>query len=163
ALHMLAEAIFWFWPPVWWLGTRLIAEREKACDEAVLQSGSDPQVYAESILKVCKHYIASPLVCAAGVSGADLKQRMEDIMRNNVIARLDIPKKALLAIVGGCALLAPMVAGLLTPQSASSAPVQRVARAPVSNLSDAAGSAIGISLPKGAHILESRTFGPDRL
>lgn len=36
ALHMLVETIFWFWPPVWWLGTRLIAEREKACDEAVL-------------------------------------------------------------------------------------------------------------------------------
>jgi beta-lactamase regulating signal transducer with metallopeptidase domain len=57
ALHMLVEAIFWFWPPVWWLGARLIAERERACDEAVLAAGNEPQTYAESILKVCKHYV----------------------------------------------------------------------------------------------------------
>ena len=36
ALHMAVEAIFWFHPVVWWLGTRLIEERERACDEAVL-------------------------------------------------------------------------------------------------------------------------------
>ena len=37
AIHMAIEAIFWFFPPVWWLEKRLIAERERACDEAVLR------------------------------------------------------------------------------------------------------------------------------
>jgi beta-lactamase regulating signal transducer with metallopeptidase domain len=27
AVHMLVEALFWFWPPVWLIGARLIAER----------------------------------------------------------------------------------------------------------------------------------------
>jgi bla regulator protein blaR1 len=51
AIHMLVEAIFWFHPLVWWLGVRLIDERERACDEEVLQAGRQAKVYAGSILK----------------------------------------------------------------------------------------------------------------
>ncbi|MBW8749583.1 MAG: M56 family metallopeptidase, partial [Acidobacteria bacterium] len=47
AVHMLVEALFWFFPLVWWLGARLNAERERACDESVLAAGNDPQMYAE--------------------------------------------------------------------------------------------------------------------
>jgi len=45
----------------------------------VLAAGQAPEVYAESILKVCKLYVHSPLACVAGVSGSDLKQRIEEI------------------------------------------------------------------------------------
>src|SRR5215469_9860213 len=54
AIHMVVEAIFWFHPLVWWLGARLVEEREQACDEGVLAAGSQRQVYAESILKTCE-------------------------------------------------------------------------------------------------------------
>jgi hypothetical protein len=47
ALHMLVETLFWFHPLVWWLGGKLVVERERACDEAVIQFGSDRHVYAE--------------------------------------------------------------------------------------------------------------------
>ena len=40
ALHMIVEALFWFHPLVWWLGTRLVDESERACDEEVLRLGS---------------------------------------------------------------------------------------------------------------------------
>ena len=43
ALHMVVEAIFWFHPAVWWIESRLVDERERACDEAVLQSGYRPR------------------------------------------------------------------------------------------------------------------------
>ena len=49
AIHMTAEALFWFHPAVWWIKSRLLEERERACDEAVLQSGNDAPLYAESI------------------------------------------------------------------------------------------------------------------
>src|SRR5262249_39720639 len=71
ALHMLVESIFWFHPLVWWLGARLVEERERACDEEVVRLGNEPQVYAEGILHVCKTYIESPIACAAGVTGAN--------------------------------------------------------------------------------------------
>src|SRR6185312_6052888 len=40
-LHMLVESLFWFHPLVWWMGARLIDERERACDEDVLALGSE--------------------------------------------------------------------------------------------------------------------------
>ena len=52
AMRMLVEAMFWFHPLVWWMGARLVEERERACDEEVLRKGSDPRTYAEGILKV---------------------------------------------------------------------------------------------------------------
>jgi TonB family protein len=113
ALHMLAEAIFWFWPPVWWLGARLVAERERACDEAVLAAGNDPETYAGSILKVCQHYVQLPLACAAGVAGANLNHRMETIMENRMLVRLNGMKKGLLAAAATVLVAVPLAAGLL--------------------------------------------------
>src|SRR6185312_10346697 len=40
AIHMLVESLFWFHPLIWWLGRRLMTERERACDEAVLAAGN---------------------------------------------------------------------------------------------------------------------------
>ncbi len=57
AIHMLVEAIFWFHPLVWWIGSKLVEERERACDEDVVRRGSDPEVYAES------HSEDLPILC----------------------------------------------------------------------------------------------------
>ena len=46
ALHMVVEAIFWFHPLVWWVGSRLVEERELACDEEVLRMGCEPADYS---------------------------------------------------------------------------------------------------------------------
>lgn len=73
AIHMAVEAVFWFHPLVWWIGARLAEERECACDEEVLRLGSEPGVYAESILKTCQFYLESPLTCVSGITGLDLK------------------------------------------------------------------------------------------
>ena len=75
-MHMVVEAVFWFHPLVWWLGGRLIEERERACDEEVLGTGSKPEAYAEGILKICELYLQSPLKSVAGVTGANLKKRV---------------------------------------------------------------------------------------
>jgi hypothetical protein len=112
------EASFWFYPLVWWLGARLIAEREHACDESVLASGRDPQVYAEGILKVCRLYIQSPLTCASGVSGADLKKRVEAIMTNRPATRLNLAKKSLLAAFAAVSVAFSVLVGLMGPHHA---------------------------------------------
>ena len=62
----------------------LVEERERACDEGVLSLGSEPHVYAEAILNVCKLYVESPLVCVSGVTGANLKGRIEGIMTQRI-------------------------------------------------------------------------------
>jgi len=113
AVHMFIEAVYWFHPLVWWLRTRLVEERERACDEEVVRLGSEPRAYAEGILKVCEFYLESPTVCVAGVTGANLKQRIEAIMARRVSRKLDFAKKALLAVAGIAAVAGPVAIGLL--------------------------------------------------
>jgi uncharacterized protein (TIGR03435 family) len=114
ALHMVVEALFWFHPLVWWIGARLVEERERACDEDVLQSGGEPRVYAEAILGVCKYYLESPLVCVSGISGSDLKKRVGAILSRRVARNLTLTRKLVLAAAGGAALAAPIAIGLLS-------------------------------------------------
>ena len=113
AVHMFVEAVIWFYPLVWWLGTMLNSERERACDETVLASGTEPEVYVDSIVKVCQFTVSSPLACASGVSGANLKNRMETIMKNQGIRRLNGVKKTLLASSAAAAIIIPLLAGVI--------------------------------------------------
>jgi uncharacterized protein (TIGR03435 family) len=114
AVHMAVEALFWFHPLVWWLETRLVDERERACDEEVVRWGHEPSVYAESILKTCAFYAESPLTCVAGVTGADLKKRIEAIMRNQDREVLGAWRTLLLAAAGIAAVAAPIAIGMLS-------------------------------------------------
>ncbi len=117
SLHMLVAVLFWFHPLVWWLGWRMVIERERACDEEVIQSGTARQVYADAILKVCRFYLEPPLLCAAGVSGGTLRQRIEDIMTNQVGMGLHFAKRCLLSAAAAAAIAGPVALVLaLGPQ-----------------------------------------------
>ena len=113
AVHMFVEAIFWFYPLVWWLGAMLNRERERACDETVLASGTEPEVYVDSIVKVCQFTVNSPLACVSGVSGANLRNRVEAIMKNQGILRLNGVKRSLLASSAAAAIIIPLFAGVI--------------------------------------------------
>lgn len=117
AIHMGVEALFWFHPLVWWLGARLMEERERACDEEVLLMGSEPAVYAEGILKICELYLESSMPCVSGVTGANLRKRIEEIMSNRTGVNLSSAKKAFLAIVGISAVAVPTIIGVMNAPS----------------------------------------------
>ncbi len=124
AMHMVVEAIFWFHPLVWWMGSRLVEERERACDEEVLRLGNPPQIYAEGILKTCEFCMASPLACVSGVTGGDLKQRIVRIMTHGSADNLGFFKKLLLVAIGMGAVAAPIVAGLIKAPAAAAQSAQ---------------------------------------
>ena len=127
AVHMVVEAVFWFHPLVWWIGARLVEERERACDEAVVRAGHDGRTYAEGILNVCERYVASALKCAAGISGADLKRRVVEIARNRVMSELPIQKKALLGAFALATLIVPIIFGAAAQNGADPIPIVRIA------------------------------------
>jgi bla regulator protein blaR1 len=118
-VHMLVEALFWFHPFVWWIGGRLVEDRERACDEAVVESGRERRVYAESILKVCEFCVESPLPCVPGVSGADLKLRVAQIMSHRAVRPIGAGRKLLLVAACCLAIAAPMVSGVLRGQKSA--------------------------------------------
>jgi len=117
ALHMCVETIFWFHPLVWWIGARLMAERERDCDEAVLMQGSRPGEYARGIVQVCESYIESPLACASGISGSDLKKRIREIMTWHGSLPVTLRAKAMLAVGALAALSLPFALGILRAQT----------------------------------------------
>jgi uncharacterized protein (TIGR03435 family) len=133
ALHMAVETVFWFHPLIWWMGARLVEERERTCDEEVLSQGNQPDVYADAILNVCKLYTESPLACVSGVSGAGIRRRIEAIMLNRRLPELNRAKKFLLAGAGAAALTGPILVGLLisvgnVPEIQAQAPSPQVSR-----------------------------------
>ena len=113
AVQMTIETLFWFHPLVWWMGRRMVEERERACDEEVLRQGCEPRVYAEGILTICKLYTESRLACVSGVSGWNLNRRIEAIMRRRASARLDFGRKAALALAGIAVVAAPFGIGMM--------------------------------------------------
>jgi len=113
ALHTLVFAIFWFHPAVWLIKARLLDERELACDEDVVSSGKDPQLYAESILNVCKFYLEAPTSSMAGVTGGELKRRITRIMSQKIHTRLSGYRAVMVVLLGLAILSLPFAAGMI--------------------------------------------------
>jgi uncharacterized protein (TIGR03435 family) len=125
AAHTLVQALCWFHPLVWWIGARLVDEREQACDEEVIRLGSQPEIYAESILTTVRMCVESPLICVSGVAGADLKRRIETIMRNPISVDLSSTWKLALMTAVLSAVAGPIAIGGLS--GASRAPSAQAA------------------------------------
>jgi bla regulator protein blaR1 len=111
-MQMLVEAIFWFHPFVWWIERKMVEERERACDEAVVQSGSRAEIYADSLLKVSRFCAELPLPCVSGITGADLSKRIRSIMLPR-FTDLGMGKRLLLAAFAISVVAAPVSFGLM--------------------------------------------------
>jgi bla regulator protein blaR1 len=112
AIHMLVEIVFWFHPMVWWIESRMLKERERACDEAVVQLAGRPEVYAEGLLKACRFCAEPPLICMSGITGADLRDRIIRIMTEHLVQKMDLSRKLLLGGVAFASLAIPVALGL---------------------------------------------------
>jgi bla regulator protein blaR1 len=124
ALHMLVQTIFWFHPIAWWLQRRLLEERERACDEAVIRLGSAPEVYAESVLRACRFSVGSPGTFASGISGSDLAQRVRRIVSGRPVPCLARTHKMLLIGLTAFAFLGPILFGFVDAPRVSAALLQ---------------------------------------
>jgi len=111
-LHRLVETLFWFHPWVWFIGRRLVEERERACDEAVLARGHDAGEYAGGILAVCRHCTSRAPYVMAAASG-DLASRVRHILADATPVSVGF-LKAFALTAGALALAAvPLIAGAL--------------------------------------------------
>jgi uncharacterized protein (TIGR03435 family) len=121
---MTVQCMFWFHPLVWWLGARLVDLREQSCDEQVVLAGSEPSVYATSILKTCRFCLESPLACVAGATSSNLAARIDTIMRAAAPDDVRAWQRGLMVAAAAAVVAGPVLVGLLTP-----APLQAQARA----------------------------------
>ena len=115
------ECVFWFNPAVWLVGRRMLAERERACDERVLEAGAARGAYAAGILKVVRFCSGWRVAGVSGAaSGSNLRRRIEMIMRGeNLGSRGRAWQRALVACVGAAALLLTAGAGFFSGSRAA--------------------------------------------
>ena len=130
AIHMVVETMFWFHPLVWWISGRLLDERERACDEAVLLLGNEPRGYAEGLVRLCEFYVESPVACVAGVTGSDLKSRIYRIMRGDTGRALSRRARTLLQATALGVMTAPIAIAAMAPPLAIGLPAERFFRIP---------------------------------
>jgi len=85
SLQVLAQAVFWFHPFVWWVNQKIRIEREKCCDEmAVAHLGTRAKEYSAAIVKVLisEHESARPVPSLAVAGPAkDIEERIRTMLK----------------------------------------------------------------------------------
>ena len=112
AIHHCVQVLFWFYPPVWWIGANLLREREAACDEDVVDEGHEQGVYAESLLSACRLSVMARLSAVAALSGGDLNQRLSSIMSEERAKPITHERFTLLFAAATLVCFAPLAAGI---------------------------------------------------
>ena len=79
-LHMALCCLFWFHPLVWLLDRRLLAEREEACDERVLELVGRAETYARGLLKAVGYGTGWRLAGVSGARASNLRRRIERLL-----------------------------------------------------------------------------------
>lgn len=95
-LAQIGCALHWFNPLTWYAVRRMTLEREHACDDYVLNSGTRPSDYATNLLEVARSMKRGPVTSMAAIAMAGrstLKDRLQAVLdegrtRNTLGARL---------------------------------------------------------------------------
>lgn len=120
---VLLTAIHWFNPVVWLLLPRIRADRELACDEAVLRRIGEAAIYGETLLKLVETSLpARPLVGAVGVveTRSFFKRRIRMIAAfRRTPAWLAMPALGLVILMAGATLTSAVTAVAQTTAKAA--------------------------------------------
>lgn len=106
-------AVYWFHPLVWFAAARLRIERERACDDQVLRSGTKASDYASHLLEIARTLRAAPATRLASVAmarPAQLAGRLLDVLdadRRREVVGLHLAVPAWLVAAG---LILPLAA-----------------------------------------------------
>jgi beta-lactamase regulating signal transducer with metallopeptidase domain len=121
-ITQFACALYWFNPLLWIARNRMQLERERACDDLVLNTGARPSTYAQHLLKSAAAMPALPFVSAAAAMAkpSTLEERLRAILdpqRNRSTMNTKTLSAATLVV-----LIALFPIALLHAQDASSTP-----------------------------------------
>lgn len=94
----LAAALLWFHPLVWLALRQIDAAREQACDERVSESMGHVESYLEALTKVCRALIAPRTAGVSCMAGANVKERMEHLMRYESLRKRAWSHRAVVAM-----------------------------------------------------------------
>jgi beta-lactamase regulating signal transducer with metallopeptidase domain/peptidoglycan/xylan/chitin deacetylase (PgdA/CDA1 family) len=109
-LQTAAETLLFYHPAAWWLGRRVRAEREHACDDAAVEATGDVLLYARALaaLEQLRGAHAAPALALAADGGSLMKriQRLVNDERRAPSAPRPFAAAALVAALVCCGLAA---------------------------------------------------------
>lgn len=110
-LSQIAVALYWFNPIVWFAAYRLHVERERACDDLVLESGVKASAYAGHLLEASAPLPTSRLTqaCALAMAGrSPLEDRLAAILSEKRNRRRVSTKSVVATLMMAIALVVPV-------------------------------------------------------
>ncbi|HEX4006815.1 MAG TPA: M56 family metallopeptidase [Acidobacteriaceae bacterium] len=127
-LQKLVRAVLFFHPAVWWIDARLAAEREMACDDAVLAATGNARAYAGSLIGLLERGCARrgwSMAQAAVARAREASVRIARILEGGASATTRVGRVAL----GLAAALSLACCGILevAPRVVAFEPVQETA------------------------------------
>lgn len=134
----LARALFWFNPLVWLARWRMQIDREQACDDLVLTSGTKASAYAEQLVRIAAQ-MPTPHYSAAAIAMArpsTLESRVRAILDETRNRRLAVA--AAIAVVTSVGLCTGILAALQAREIRSD-PVTTPGKIPITALAPPAG------------------------
>lgn len=93
----LTLCVFWWNPILWKIRTRIIKNREMACDDSAIASEGNPELYARSLVDYAERAIKNRdgathhAALAATGSPSDLKQRVTRLMSQDYTSTKKLP------------------------------------------------------------------------
>jgi beta-lactamase regulating signal transducer with metallopeptidase domain len=131
-LQALAETFLFYHPGVWWISTRIRAEREHCCDDVAVEVCGDPDQYVRAPVAI-ETWRAPDAVLALTATGGSLLERVHRILQ--VPTTDDRPSTlwavmlvvSVAAMAGARAQRLPLVAATTAPTEKISTPTPRTA------------------------------------
>lgn len=113
-------AVYWFNPLVWLAARQLRLERERACDDAVLNAGTKPSEYANHLLEIARSLKASRSTAFATVAMAHPSQltgRLLDVLDDTRNRRVVSGPMSAMTWLTGVAVLVPLACAHPAPSA----------------------------------------------
>src|SRR5262245_54594662 len=123
ALAQMVTAIYWFHPLVWLMVRAMRAERERACDDQVLASGTKASDYAHELLDIVSELRGPELAAALAMARrSQLEGRVLAVL-NPSLRRGPVSWKAALGVAAlTLSVMLPLAALRPAPQASTPAP-----------------------------------------
>lgn len=130
----LVRCLYWVNPLVWIAASRVIVERERACDDLVLTRGIDAYDYASHLLEIARQQRRLPVAAMAEVSNLegrlmailDPEVRRNTARRGALLAAMTLVALTLPVSLGGMAQNSRTVAAVVVDASGAAVPYAMV-------------------------------------
>jgi len=109
-LELVAGALFWWHPLVWWARDRLRRVEERCCDSLVLDTlPQHASHYARGLVKTVEFLAAArdglPSLASGIGEGRDLEERLKMIVKGRLTNKFSRPQRVAVAVAAGALLL----------------------------------------------------------